>query len=63
LTKDDRLFILNQKLKGEEDEYLVDCQYKYFFIGSSGDYGGLSHHSIECFDSMVKKGITSLPRA
>jgi hypothetical protein len=44
-------------VRGEEDEYFMDCQYEYFFVSDFDHYGFVSHHAGECVDSVVEEGI------
>jgi hypothetical protein len=57
LTKDRILFILVQKWKGEENEYLMGRQYEHVFIGDSDHYGFLPYHAGECIDPMAEERI------
>jgi hypothetical protein len=62
LTKKETLFILVQKCKGGGNGYLMGGQYEYVFVNSSDHYGFLPHHTNQCIDPVVEKGMTSLQR-
>ena len=46
-----------QRWKGGGNEYPMDCQYEYSFVGPSDHHGFLPHHPIECIDPLAEKRI------